>query len=72
MSLGTSAMPQVGETITCPHADGDYTIKVFDMAEWSTGSVLIRQEGQGQLHDLVVNKDESVKLAAILAKFGMS
>lgn len=64
-------MPVVGR-IGCPHPDGDFELTVTDLKNWSTGSCQIRQEGQGQVHDIVVNKLEAAKLAAILLRFAQS
>lgn len=56
-------------SLVCPHQDGDFTTRVIDMKGWSTGSCMIRQEGQGQVHDLIVNREEAAKLADILFLF---
>jgi hypothetical protein len=53
----------------CPHQDGDFTLTVYDLLHWSTGSCLIRQEGQGQIQDLVLTAQECKKLSNILGKF---
>jgi hypothetical protein len=56
-------------SFVCPHQDGDFTTRVIDMKNWATGSCMIRQEGQGQVHDLIVNREEAAKLADILFLF---
>jgi hypothetical protein len=63
---------QIGETIICPHQDGDFTVKVFDLDLWSSGSCLIVQEGQGDRYDISVTKEEAGRLAAILKSFSES
>jgi hypothetical protein len=63
---------QIGETIICPHQDGDYQLSVHDLWGWSTGSCLIVQEGQHERHSMVVSKEEAGRLAAILKSFSES
>jgi hypothetical protein len=56
-------------SFVCPHQDGDYQLRVLDLKGWSTGSCNIRQEGQCEVHDIVVNREEAAKLADILFLF---
>lgn len=58
--------------MVCPHDDGDFTLKVKDLHNWSNGMCSIEQNGQGQNHNIVVNKKEAAELAAILIKFVFS
>lgn len=57
---------------TCPHVDGDFELTVYDMEGWANGTCLIRQEGQGQIHDLAIDKLEAMKLAGILLVYANS
>jgi hypothetical protein len=59
-------------TIVCLHGDGDFVLTVHDLKHFSTGSCLIRQQGQGQTHDIVVTADEASKLADTLNRFARS
>jgi hypothetical protein len=56
-------------SFTCPHPDGEYTLTVYDLRHWATGSCLIRQEGQGQKHDIALTAGECDKLSEILTRF---
>jgi len=60
---------QIGETIICPHQDGDYELIVRDLENWSTGSCLISQIGQGDKEEIIVTREEAGRLAVVLEAF---
>ena len=64
-------MKVIGQ-FTCPHDDGDFELTVTDLETWATGLCQIRQEGQGQVHDIALTKLEALKLAGMLIAFGGS
>lgn len=53
----------------CPHDDGDYTTKIIDLECMFTGACMVRQEGQGEVHDQVYTRDEAKKLGLFLLAF---
>lgn len=59
-------------TLHSTHPDGDYVTSVIDLVNVATGEVMLRQEGQGQKYDIVVNKREAGELAKILEAFANS
>lgn len=50
----------------CPSDDGDYTCAVYDMHTWAENHYLIRQEGQCERNDIVLERHEAFKLGKIL------
>lgn len=60
-------MKQLGRTIHCPSPDGDFELTVNDMVNTATGYILIRQIGQGQIHEIMLKSDEAKQLAGIIA-----
>jgi hypothetical protein len=58
-------MKNIG-TINCPSPDGDFELTVTDMVGAATGYILIRQEGQGQIHEIMLNRNEALQLTEII------
>ena len=56
-------------SFVAPHQDGDFQVTLIDLYNWATGYVMIRQVGQGQVHEQVYTRDEARELAGLLTKF---
>lgn len=69
ISLNRKKAMKTIATINCPVPDGDFKLEVIDMVNWATSYILLRQTGQGQVHEMMLKKDEAKQLADIIVKW---
>jgi hypothetical protein len=46
-----------------------WTTTVYDLECWATGNVMVRQEGEGQVHDQMHSREDCKVLGVLLLSF---